>query len=207
MILTGLEIEKQIAEKRITIDPFDPRCVNPVSVDFRLGRQVAVYFNQVDVHVTSRGIVTRPTPDLGLDLDAKAANSVTTFNIPGAGLVIVPGVLYLMCTQEVVSTMHYVPVLDGKSSIGRLGIKVHETAGYCDPGFHGQVTLEVTCVQPVRIYAGMRFCQMRFHTMEGELAPYGGHSSNYKGATAQGPVASMSWRQFEQDASDGSETA
>lgn len=83
-------------------------------------------------------------------------------------LTLEPRKLYLLHTAERVSTKAFVPVLDGKSSIGRLGICIHLTAGYGDPGFDGQYTLEVTCVIPVRIYAGMRFCQMRFHTMVGE---------------------------------------
>jgi len=99
-----------------------------------------------------------------------------------------------MHTAERVFSNRFVPVLDGKSSIGRLGICVHLTAGYGDPGFNGQYTLEVTTVYPVRVYPRMRFCQMRFHMIEGEVQQYTG---NYTGGSAMGPVASRCWKQFQ----------
>jgi dCTP deaminase len=83
-------------------------------------------------------------------------------------------------------------VLDGKSSLGRLGVSVHATAGFGDPGFDGQWTLEVTCVLPVRLYAGMRVAQVRFHAVQGEVQQYAGNYVEH----ATGPVASRSWRQF-----------
>ena len=95
-----------------------------------------------------------------------------------------------MHTVERIRTDFYNPVLDGKSSIGRLFVKVHETAGYGDPGFNGQYTLEVTTSMfPVRLYPGMRICQIRFHTLEGALASYE-ETGHYKGEAAQGAVGS-----------------
>jgi dCTP deaminase len=120
-------------------------------------------------------------------------NPVETFTMDGMGFSLQPGILYLMHTEEVVWTSRYVPVLDGKSSIGRLGIFTHITAGFGDANYRGQYTLEVTVIQPVRVYRGMRFCQMRFHTMEGEVMHYSG---NYVGDTAMGAVPSRSWKQF-----------
>ncbi len=194
-ILTGKYIEREVNYGGIIIEPFDRTCLNPASVDLHLGGEVAVY----DIGSYSHhGLVQVLLENDGV-LDAKKENSVQRFTIPKDGLVLRPGTLYLMHTLERVCTKAYVPVLDGKSSIGRLGIKVHETAGYGDPGFDGQYTLEVTCVHPVRIYAGMRFCQMRFHTMLGEVELYG-HRSNYTGVLAQGPVPSRSFKQFENDA-------
>jgi len=89
-----------------------------------------------------------------------------------------------------------VPVIDGKSSIGRLFIAMHITAGYGDTGFNGQYTLEVTAVHPVIVYPGMRFCQMRFHTTVGEVLDYANCDSHYTGANAMGPVASQAYKQF-----------
>lgn len=195
-ILTGQAIEREVVLGSIEIEPFDTRCINPVSVDLHLGENVAVYGGLV---YAQAGRVMPLDYSESEILDARKDNSVTRFKIPEEGEVLTPGVLYLMHTLERVHTKHFVPVLDGKSSIGRLGIKVHETAGYGDPGFDGQYTLEVTCVHPVRVYAGMRFCQMRFHTMVGEVKLYG-HRSNYTGVLAQGPVPSRSFKQFEQDA-------
>jgi len=202
-ILTGDEINAMHAIGAIEIDPFDKRCLNAVSVDLHLGENVAIYtavaresledalfYKSTDPYLHANGV-----------LDSRAENPVYRFKISEHGLTLTPGVLYLMHTLERVSTKRFVPVLDGKSSIGRLGIKVHETAGYGDPGFDGQYTLEVTCVHPVRIYAGMRFCQMRFHTLVGAVELYGikPYKSNYIGAFAEGPVPSRSFKQFEQD--------
>lgn len=181
MILTGPEIRRQRELDKIQITPFDPEQLNPASYDLRLGRNYLTY------ELTPAG------PTTWIPLDAKLDNGTTPDEIPDKGLILWPGTLYLMHTAEVVGTRDFVTVIDGKSSIGRLGIIVHLTAGYGDPGFLGQYTLEVSVVHPVRVYAGMRFCQARFHTVQGALMQYEG---NYVGETARGPVASRSWRQF-----------
>jgi dCTP deaminase len=194
MILTGPEIEKQVGTKRIQITPFDRERLNPASYDVSLGNQVAVYTDWVECYEASsddgRYFVAKP----GKELDSKKELATKTFTMdPVLGWVIKPGLLYLMHTAEVISTDHYVPIIDGKSSVGRLGIVVHLTAGFGDPAFNGQYTLEVTAVHPIRVYPGMRFCQVRFHKMEGNIQLYAG---NYTGEAAMGPVASRSWRQF-----------
>lgn len=89
-------------------------------------------------------------------------------------------------------------ILTHNSSIGRLGICVHLTAGFGDPGFDGQYTLEVTCVHPVKVYVGMRFCQIRFHEIVGEIEDYS-KKGHYTGSAAVGAVPSMSWKQFQED--------
>lgn len=182
-ILTGNEIIKRVAAHDINITPFDGELVNPASVDLRLGGSLRMYSMSRDGHA----------------LDVRQENRTVLVGLKESGFVITPGTLYLMHTLERIHTDKYVTVLDGKSSIGRLGIKVHETAGYIDPGFNGQPTLEVTCVHPVRIYPGMRFCQVRFHTLLGHVSLYGGASSHYTGGNAEGPVPSMSWQQFKKD--------
>lgn len=174
MILTGPEIQRQVELGKIQIEPFDPEQVNPASYDLRLGESYLHY-------------------SMGAHLDAKQDNPTTAGKIPDDGLFLIPGRLYLMHTVEVLHASDLVTIIDGKSSIGRLGIVCHLTAGYGDPGFRGNYTLEVSVVHPVRVYAGMRFCQARFHTVQGELAQYEG---NYVGETARGPVASRSWRHF-----------
>ena len=178
-ILSGKEIKSQIKNGDIEISPFDPELVNPASVDLRLGEMVRMYED-----VGSGNPV----------LDCRTESMTRLFEMNPSGLVLQPGELYLMHTYERVFTNRFVPVLDGKSSIGRLGICVHLTAGYGDPGFNGQYTLEVTTVYPVRVYPRMRFCQMRFHTIEGEVQQYTG---NYTGGAAMGPVASRCWKQFQ----------
>jgi dCTP deaminase len=173
-ILSGNAILEAVKAGRIRIDPFDPKQLNPVSIDLTLGSEVRVYQEAV--------------------LDSRQKNPTKSFTIGPDGLVIYPGTGYLMHTIERVWTDSYVPIIDGKSSLGRLFVKVHETAGYGDPHFNGQYTLEVTCVHPIRLYAGMRVCQVRFNTIVGEVTPYDGH---YKGETAMGAVASRSWEQFD----------
>mgnify|MGYP001343368552 FL=1 len=197
MILTGPEIEKQVKAKKIKITPFHKKQVNPASYDLRLGRQVAVYNEAVWTNDNSPGATVgdgRHFRSWNGGLDAKKEHTLSSFEMDRkVGWLLLPGILYLMHTEEVIWTASYVPIIDGKSSIGRLGICVHLTAGFGDPGFNGQYTLEVTTVHPVRVYPGMRFCQIRFHLMEGKVKLYEG---NYKGLAARGPVASRSWKQF-----------
>lgn len=198
MILTGPEIESQVKAKKIQITPFDKKRVNPASYDLTLGDQVAIYTEAVWTHDNS------PSATLGDGshfrskdclLDAKRKLTLSTFDMdPKQGWILRPGILYLMHTAEIISTDDYVPIIDGKSSIGRLGIVVHLTAGFGDPHFSGQYTLEVTSIHPVRVYPGMKFCQIRFHKMEGKVRLYAG---NYTGKAAMGPVASRSWKQFD----------
>lgn len=176
MILTGPEIRRQVELGDIEIDPFVPEHVNPASVDLRLGDTVAEYVMIQD----------RKPEWLDSAIEMKVVEK--RFN----RILLVPGRLYLMHTVERVCAKKFVPVLDGKSSLGRLGVSVHVTAGFGDPGFNGQWTLEVTCVLPVRLYAYMRIAQMRFHAVQGEVEQYAG---NYGGEN-RGPVASRSWRQF-----------
>lgn len=107
-----------------------------------------------------------------------------------------PGVLYLMHTEEVVAPGPYVGCLDGKSSIGRLGVLVHYTAGYVDTGYRGQLTLEVSATLPTRLYPGMRIAQIRFHTVVGPVVDYAA-KGHYTGDAAKGPVPSQVHKQFE----------
>jgi len=195
-VLSGYEIEKQLKEGRIQIDPFNPDHVNPASVDLTLGDQVLVYRDAIDYeeYDVTDGSEIIPSLDKNV-LDSRQPNRTVSYKIGPRGWVLKPGVGYLMHTAERVFTESFVPVLDGKSSVGRLFIKVHETAGYGDPGFNGQYTLEVTSVYPVRVYTGMRICQVRFHSIAGQPKLYQGH---YRNDTAKGAVASRSWQQFEE---------
>jgi dCTP deaminase len=199
-ILSGPEIRYQIEKGLITIDPYDPSRVNPASVDLTLGNSVKVYARTCKrLEYTAYEDGSNLTPCNGGVLDSKEAWETLDFQIPKEGWVLKPGLCYLMHTAEVVSTEDLVPILDGKSSIARMFVKVHETAGYGDPGFRGQYTLEVTCQIPVRVYAGMRFCQIRFHTIKGERSLYQA-KGHYTGDKARGAVASQAWVQLREDA-------
>lgn len=211
MILTGPSILEAVKDGEIEIDPFNRSCVNPNSVDLHLGREVAVYDRwapatreeilngtlntyRKESFIDSNGLPSASRPDV---IDVKDEKDYDTFKVTigDEGIVLVPDVLYLMHTEERVTTDVFIPVLDGKSSIGRLGVFVHATAGYGDTGFDGQYTLEVTVVNPVRVYAGMRFCQIRFNVAIGDRTDYKS-TGHYIRESAEGAVASKAYEQF-----------
>ena len=164
MILSGLEIKERIG-KDIIIEPFNERAINPNSCNLRLADELLVYENHV--------------------LDMKTPNATREIKIPPEGIVLEPGKLYLGRTLEYTETRNLVPMLEGRSSIGRLGLFVHVTAGFGDVGFKGFWTLEIHCIQPIRIYAGVEVCQVYYHTIEGEYAEYvSGKYQNNKGIQA-----------------------
>lgn len=219
-ILSGNKIIEEVTGGRITISPFTEDRVNPASYDLTLGPKVVVYKATVGgsfkcmpsafssrIPIPGESLRSRYESDRSrMDfeaspaencLDAKIDNEILTYEMDERGLLLKPGIGYLMHTAERVATRDYVPVLDGKSSIGRLFIVVHVTAGYGDPGFDGQYTLEVTVTHPVVVYPGMRFCQIRFHTIVGTVTDYTKHKSNYTGVLAEGPVPSRAFRMFE----------
>ncbi len=205
-ILSGPAIADCVEAGDITITPFDEKNINPASVDLRLGDEVSVYKNWVDCSVADhRSRDSTPFDGGGLVgqgymsyvQDIKEPASTHTFKMyKETGWVLKPGILYLMHTFERVHTECFVPVLDGKSSIGRLGITIHLTAGFGDPGYDGQYTLEVTAAHCIRVYPGMRFCQMRFHHLDGRMLNYK-DTGRYQHDQATGPVASLAHTQFE----------
>ena len=149
MIISGLEI-KNMLNKEIFIEPFDDSRLNPNSYNLRLHNELLVY----DSHV----------------LDMKVKNETKTISIPPEGLVLEPGIVYLGRTVEYTKTLNHVPMLEGRSSIGRLGIYIHVTAGFGDVGFSGYWTLEISCIQPVRIYPNVEICQIFYHTILGDCS-------------------------------------
>lgn len=215
-ILTGPEIIREVGAGNIHIEGFDParlvsdpaNPMNPASYDLRLGDKVAVYRDVVmhrdgrsGLPITPGGLVEIERSNGALlradafgCLDSAKQNYVYEFTMPETGWIVTPGIGYLMHTKEAVFTDKYVPIIEGKSSIGRLFCTAHVTAGYGDPGFNGEYTLEVVSTHRVVLYPGMRFCQIRFTTKVGEHLGYNG---NYVGSSARGPVPSRSWRQFE----------
>ncbi len=132
-------------------------------------------------------------------LDAKKDNKLVTYELAdGEGILLKPGIGYLMHTEERVRSDHFIPVLDGKSSLGRLFVTIHVTAGYGEIGFDGQYTLEVMVQHPVVLYAGMRIGQIRFHTAVGEKQSYQEHG-HYVGDKALGPIPSQAHIQLKED--------
>lgn len=151
MILSGKEIERQQG-KNIIIDPYNHDQLNPNSYNLRLHNELLVYKNPI--------------------LDMKAPNDTERMIIPEEGLLLETGKLYLGRTVEHTTTKNLVPMLEGRSSIGRLGLFIHVTAGFGDVGFSGYWTLEIFCVQPIRIYPNVEICQIFYHDINGEFEEY-----------------------------------
>lgn len=179
MILTGPEIEREVAAGRISIDPFRPEMVGPNSVDLHLGRNFAMIDGTHGNDVTSTGVWY---------IDSAQPFARTLRTIQPSGFILFPGKLYLASTEEVVGSEHYVPLIEGRSSIGRLGVGVHMTAGVGDLGFKGTFTLEITTVVPVKLYPGQRICQVLFFEPKGDIRLYQGR---YQGQIE--PVGSRGW--------------
>ncbi len=122
----------------------------------------------------------------------KKENKVKSIIIPEDGLILEPNKLYLGRTIEYTETNNLVPMLEGRSSIGRLGLFIHVTAGFGDDGFSGYWTLEIQCIQPIKIYPNIDICQIFYHTTIGERKSYeGGKYQKNKGIQS-----SMLWKDF-----------
>lgn len=215
MILAGAVIaHAEREELGISITPFDPDLVNPASYDLTLGDELCVYCTS-GVDRSREGSVVKSWTQLPLPppaLDTKQPNPFYRARISPDGFRLGsssdrPRVFLLHTVQVIAPGLEHVAVVDGKSSLGRLGLVVHATAGYVDPGFRGQITLECVALgEDVIVYPGMRIAQVRFarlgFTQETRRLPDEGHmsyelSGHYIGNLATGPVPSMSYRQFD----------
>ncbi len=175
MILSDLAILEEIEKGNIVIDPFDRKNLGSNSYDVHLGKYLAVYNDTL--------------------LDAKKHNQISHFEIPDEGYVLQPNVLYLGVTLEYTETHAHVPFLEGKSSTGRLGIDIHATAGKGDVGFCNAWTLEISCVQPVRVYAGMPIGQLIYFPVFGEVQNKYNSKANAKYTERNmRPMESMMWK-------------
>lgn len=171
MILTGTAIKQCVESNEIVIDPFDERNLNPNSYNYHLGDYVYVYKNKV--------------------LDSKVKQEVVKIMIPDEGMVLYPDTLYLGYTKEKMGSQKYVPIINGRSSTGRLGLFVHITANLIDIGSINHWTLQMHAVLPIRIYKNMCIGQVTFWKTYGDITLYDG---KYKDST--GPMASQIWRDF-----------
>lgn len=168
MILTGPQIESAIGQRDIVIRPFRKRQVAPNSYDFRLGNRCCVYTEKT--------------------LDAAKENPTQVFTIPKSGLVLKPDRLYLINTEETMGSRRYVPIIRGRSSVGRLGIFIDITADLIDLGSINQWTLQLHAIHPVRIYPGMLIGQVTFWLTYGRRVQYDGKYHRH-----QSPVRSLSY--------------
>lgn len=172
MILTGNEIKKRL-NREIFIEPFDLERVNPNSYNLSLADELMVYTEDV--------------------LDPKKENKTETIIIPKEGYVLEPGKVYLARTSEYTKTFNLVPMIIGRSSLGRLGLAVHVTSGFGDVGFCGYWTMQLICVQRMKIYPGMKICQIFYHTVCGDTTDY--NSDKYQNSSEI--MASKIFQEFE----------
>lgn len=150
MLLSKAEIRVRYSRRELRIDPFNEDQLGPNSYDVQLGDKLLIYKDEI--------------------LDSRAENKFIEIDIPEEGFVMRPGILYLGTTVEKIwAGKDVVGQIDGRSSIARLGIVNHLTAGFSQVGFDGKWTLEMTCVHPVKIYKNMRIGQVYFHTVEGPI--------------------------------------
>jgi dCTP deaminase len=187
MVLSDRTIRRMIAEERIGIAPYDPGLLQPSSLDVRVDRYFRVFRNSRYPFIDVKQAQEELTELVEIDDE-------TPF-------ILHPGEFVLGSTLERVRLPDdLVARLEGKSSLGRLGLLIHSTAGFIDPGWDGHVTLELSNVAnlPITIYFGMKIGQLSFMELsEPAAAPYGsaGLGSKYQGQ--RGPTPSRYWKNFE----------
>ena len=185
MVLPDRTIERLIGEGRIVIDPYDPALLQPSSVDVRVDRFFRVFRNNLYPYIDAK----EEQPDL-----------TELVEINDEPFILHPGEFVLGATLERVTLGDdIVSRLEGKSSLGRLGLQVHSTAGFIDPGFDGHVTLELANVAnlPITLYPDMKIGQMSFMDLDQAAEnPYGSGALGSKYQGQVGPTPSAYWRNF-----------
>ena len=184
MILSDRTIREEIDAGRIVIDPFDASCVQPSSVDLHVDNQFRVFANSRYPYID----VKEEMPDLTELVEVK----------PDEPFILHPGEFVLGSTAERIGIPNdLVARLEGKSSLGRLGLLIHSTAGYVDPGWDGYLTLELSNVAnlPITLYPGMKIGQISFFKLTTPAdVPYGAAGNKYQGQ--RGPTPSRFFREF-----------
>lgn len=186
MLLSDRDIRAELDAGRVALDPYDAQMVQPASIDVRLDR----WFRLFDNHRYSVIDPSQAQEDLTHLVDVG----------PDEAFVLHPGEFVLGSTYERVTLPDDVAArLEGKSSLGRLGLLTHTTAGFIDPGFTGHVTLELsnTATMPILLWPGMKVGQLCFFRLSSPaLAPYGQGASGSRYQGQRGPTASRSYQGF-----------
>lgn len=184
MILSDTEILRAMESGVIKIDPFDRNCLGSNSYDVHLSKHISVYKSDS---------IFKGMP---IELDSLAKNPTEEIEIPHNGMVLQPGTLYLASTVEYTECHKHVPFLEGKSSIGRLGINIHATAGKGDVGFCNYWTMEISVIHPVRIHAHMKIGQLIFFQVCGEVSnPYHRKVSAKYNTVSSKPIESRLYKE------------
>ncbi|MET4059884.1 dCTP deaminase [Arthrobacter sp. UYP6] len=190
MLISDRDIRTEIADQRIVLDPYDPSMVQPSSVDVRIDRFFRLFDNHKYAHIDP----SLDQPDLTRLVEVDADEP----------FILHPGEFVLGSTYETVTLPDDIAArLEGKSSLGRLGLLTHSTAGFIDPGFSGHVTLELSnmATLPIKLWPGSKIGQLCFFrlTSPAEYAYGSGQYGNrYQGQ--RGPTASRSHLNFHRSA-------
>ena len=188
MVLSDRSIREEISQGRLVIDPLEDGCIQPSSVDLRLAPVFRVF---------RVGILPRPYLDVGQPMEGFTELVEVAGDEP---FIIQPGEFVLAATLETITLPDdIVARVDGKSSLGRLGLLIHATAGFVDPGWTGKLTLELSNVakMPIAVRPGMRICQISFLRLTTPAERLYGSpelGSKYQGQT--GPTASRAYQDF-----------
>ncbi|ALE93263.1 deoxycytidine triphosphate deaminase [Arthrobacter alpinus] len=190
MLISDRDIRAEIDAKRIVLDPYDPSMVQPSSVDVRMDRFFRLFDNHRYAHIDP----SEEQPDLTRLVEVAADEP----------FILHPGEFVLSSTYETVTLPDNLAArLEGKSSLGRLGLVTHSTAGFIDPGFSGHITLELSNVAtlPIKLWPGMKIGQLCFFQLSSPAEnPYGTgpYLNRYQGQ--RGPTASRSFQNFHRTA-------
>lgn len=194
MILSDKMISQAISNGDIVISPFDPSNLGSNSYDVHLGDTLMTYTGTsigktyVDIHDTVGSDV--------IGLDCKIDNPIISHKLDAAGYVLFPGRVYLGVTMEYTETRKYVPFCEGKSSVARLGMSLHCTAGKGDVNFFGHFTLEIHVLEPLRVYPGMPVGQLIYFDTGDVAVPYDAKPSAKYNNKSPLPQSSMMWKNF-----------
>jgi dCTP deaminase len=188
VLLSDRDIRAELEAGRVVLDPFDAGMVQPSSVDVRMDKFFRVFENHRYPHIDP----AVEQPDLTREVEPAE----------GEPFILHPGEFVLASTYEVITLPADVAGrLEGKSSLGRLGLLTHSTAGWIDPGFSGHVTLELSNVAtlPIKLWPGMKIGQLcLFRTSSPVEHPYGSSAYGSRYQDQRGPTPSRSWQNFHQ---------
>ena len=186
MLLSDRDIRVELDKGRVVLDPFEPAFVQPSSIDVRMDRYFRVFENHRYPHIDP----AEEQPDLTRLVEVEKDDA----------FILHPGEFVLASTYEVITLPDDIAArLEGKSSLGRLGLLTHSTAGWIDPGFSGHVTLELSNVAtlPIKLWPGMKIGQLCFFRLSSPAErPYGSVEYGSRYQDQRGPTPSRSYRNF-----------
>jgi dCTP deaminase len=210
MILSDSMILQEMEKGNIIIDPFKRENLNPASVDLTLAPECKIYKTRLTVvgnlkeipsDLVREGLYTQLTDGFYSyfePLDVKKENETLEFIIPESGYVLKQGEVYLYrCNENLGVRGNILAEVEGKSSLGRLGLNVHITAGFIDPGFEGSLVLELACQRPIRIYPNMKICQVKYARVEGDILENYAQKKGSKYMNQKGVQSSLMHKNFQ----------